>query len=406
MNMKKFFAFLMMLCLLMALVPAQAYEAEPCGITYWVGETQYYGENNYFDFSHIYLAYPGDPVTVTPKEGIQITHMVYYLSDNEEFIGECQQDGNQWSFTMPESGVDVYITFVGAPSGGNSNPPPIVQSVMVTFDPQGGSCTSSGAGADSDGKLSDLPTPTKDGYIFVGWFLDSGEKVTLDTVFSETTTVKAHWVSSSDVSAYHITDPETNIYFADIDLDDSTVFERLLAGDDHLTTGEDIYVWMEVNRKDEDELPHDEMNAISVKAGDDKIAAYLDISLYKKIGENGEKTKIPNTNGPIPITMNLMDDVIPENATADSFYIISYHNGDVYDLAASYTPSKKTLTFSAEKFSTYALVHKTHTPSQNIPAPQTSAPKTGDSSRILLWSALACVSLIGVSVLVRKKKEA
>lgn len=404
MNMKKFFAVLMMLCLLMGVVSAQASSSgEMYYITYCVNDNPVYPgyeENTYVSFSPNKIEVsPGELVTVTPKDGYQITDMRYYFPDDMNAI-VCQQNGSAWSFTMPDSGIDVMITVEGGSSGGNSNPPPAQPSTEITFDPNSGSCTVPSATVNSQNKLTTLPTATKNGHIFVGWFLDSGEKVTLDTVFSENTTVKAHWVS-----VVHDTTKEAdNAYSSIITLNDQGLLERLLKEDD-LNQDENIRVWMEVEETQEDKLPHDEMNAISVKAEGDKIAAYLDISLYKQVG-NKQAEKIPNTNGPIPIVMHLTDDVIPENAGADSFYIIYYHEGVADTLDASYKPSTKTLSFKAEKFSTYALVHKTHTPSQNIPAPQTSAPKTGDDSNVLLWFALACVSLIGITLMIRKKKEA
>ena len=45
------------------------------------------------------------------------------------------------------------------------------------------------------GKLTSLPTPTYDGYDFLGWYTqkDGGDKVTTDTVFTVDSTIYAHW---------------------------------------------------------------------------------------------------------------------------------------------------------------------------------------------------------------------
>ena len=68
------------------------------------------------------------------------------------------------------------------------------QEYTVTFDANGGSVTPSSA-TTKDGKLESLPTPTYDGYDFLGWYTqkDGGEKVTTDTVFTKDTTIYAHW---------------------------------------------------------------------------------------------------------------------------------------------------------------------------------------------------------------------
>lgn len=72
--------------------------------------------------------------------------------------------------------------------------PPVSQEHTVTFDANGGSVSTASA-TTKDGKLESLPTPTYDGYTFLGWYTqkDGGEKVITDTVFTENTTIYAHW---------------------------------------------------------------------------------------------------------------------------------------------------------------------------------------------------------------------
>ena len=69
---------------------------------------------------------------------------------------------------------------------------------VVTYDAGGGSETGVGYTA-QDGKLSSLPTPTRSGYTFGGWYTAAvgGEKVTTDTVFSADATVYAHWTQDA-----------------------------------------------------------------------------------------------------------------------------------------------------------------------------------------------------------------
>lgn len=64
----------------------------------------------------------------------------------------------------------------------------------VTFDANGGSVSQTSA-VTVAGKLTSLPTPTYDGYDFLGWYAqkDGGDKVTTDTVFTVDSTIYAHW---------------------------------------------------------------------------------------------------------------------------------------------------------------------------------------------------------------------
>lgn len=64
----------------------------------------------------------------------------------------------------------------------------------VIFDANGGSVNPTSA-VTVAGKLTSLPTPTYDGYDFIGWYTqkDGVEKVTTDTVFAMDSTIYAHW---------------------------------------------------------------------------------------------------------------------------------------------------------------------------------------------------------------------
>ena len=68
----------------------------------------------------------------------------------------------------------------------------------VTFDANGGSVTPASAETGEDGKLGSLPTPTRKGYIFGGWYTAAaaGTKVTTETEFNADTTIYAHWTEN------------------------------------------------------------------------------------------------------------------------------------------------------------------------------------------------------------------
>ena len=81
----------------------------------------------------------------------------------------------------------------------------VAQEYTVTFDANGGSVSTVSA-TTTDGKLTSLPTPTYDGYTFLGWYTEEtgGEKVTTDTVFTKDTTIYAHWQKQA-AQAYTVT---------------------------------------------------------------------------------------------------------------------------------------------------------------------------------------------------------
>ena len=77
--------------------------------------------------------------------------------------------------------------------------PPAVTKFTVTFDANGGSVSPETMETDENGKLSELPTPTRDGCTFDGWYdaKDGGSKVPADKIYTESTTIYAHWTKNS-----------------------------------------------------------------------------------------------------------------------------------------------------------------------------------------------------------------
>lgn len=65
----------------------------------------------------------------------------------------------------------------------------------ITYDANGGSCSVQSTEADASDKLTSFVVPTREGYNFDGWFTEEtgGEQITTDTVFTNDTTIYAHW---------------------------------------------------------------------------------------------------------------------------------------------------------------------------------------------------------------------
>ena len=67
----------------------------------------------------------------------------------------------------------------------------------VTFDANGGTCGVGTMVTDDDSTLNTLPSATRSGYTFAGWYLDNGTQVTISTKFTADTTVTARWNKNS-----------------------------------------------------------------------------------------------------------------------------------------------------------------------------------------------------------------
>lgn len=78
----------------------------------------------------------------------------------------------------------------------------------ITFDANGGQCDTISMYTDTAGKLSALPTPTRGGYTFDGWFTEQsgGMAVTAETVYNADTTLYAHWTAIPSGSSSYMID--------------------------------------------------------------------------------------------------------------------------------------------------------------------------------------------------------
>ena len=74
---------------------------------------------------------------------------------------------------------------------------------IITFDANGGKVSPTSATTGADGRLASLPTPTRGGYTFNGWFdvATGGTQITTGTVFSVNTTVFSQWIYNGGSSA-------------------------------------------------------------------------------------------------------------------------------------------------------------------------------------------------------------
>ena len=147
------------------------------------------------------------------------------------------------------------------------------------------------------------------------------------------------------------------------------------------------------------------------------IAQYLDINILVKaddqvIGEVNELDK------EVTFTVAIPEDLMKEGRT---FYVIRVHDGKAEKLD-TVENDDGTLTFKTDKFSTYALAYEDAQEPTPVPIPgftpdnnqqvtntqntQETAkePKTGDTSNIALYGAMALISLGLVGAIVLRKK--
>ncbi|WP_099469664.1 InlB B-repeat-containing protein [Konateibacter massiliensis] len=122
--------------------------------------------------------------------------------------GTTGTDGKLTSLPTPSKTGNTFNGWFTAASGGTEVTTSTVFEVndtiyaqwtriayTVTFDPNGGTVSPTSGTTGTDGKLTSLPTPSKTGNTFNGWFTaaSGGTEVTTSTVFAVNDTIYAQW---------------------------------------------------------------------------------------------------------------------------------------------------------------------------------------------------------------------
>ena len=139
--------------------------------------------------SGVYADYDGKGITIDPQTDQQIAVLLGESEtaaaaiEGSPFASETEITG-----LVNNTGKYFHSEVVGTT-------PPEPEEFTITFDAAGG--TTPASQTTVDGKLTSLPTSTRDGYDFLGWYTAGGDRVTTDTVFAADTTLYARWAEQA-----------------------------------------------------------------------------------------------------------------------------------------------------------------------------------------------------------------
>jgi hypothetical protein len=158
--------------------------------------------------------------------------------------------------------------------------------------------------------------------------------------------------------------------------------------------GADVEVWLEI--KDiSDSVPPEDKAKVEEKLGDADVALYLDIAMFKQVGEN-EASRLTQLSGKVRITFKLPDEYINTDKNVIRTYsIIHVHNGKAEIITPAFDAQTNTLTFETDRFSTYAAVY----------TDEKETPETGDSFQPVFWTSVMVLSAAAVAVLLVEQKK-
>ena len=140
---------------------------------------------------------------------------------------------------------------------------------------------------------------------------------------------------------------------------------KVLSAEDfaQVATGSDAKIILKVKDistsvSEEDKIKIEEKLANEQKSTAKTELLYIDISLFKQIGE-GQETRVTKTSGKISISIEIPKDMRSTIQGVDRTYsVIRIHNGVVDRLSGTYDQTTNLFTFETDQFSTYALTYE------------------------------------------------
>ena len=216
------------------------------------------------------------------------------------------------------------------------------------------------------------------------------------------------------------TEPEINDLNADLANDSNELIGIIpleKTEKEHVAKSEDVKVYLEVSNITKT-ITEEAKELIETEVKDKKIAVYLDINLFKQIGER-EPKKVPNTKGLVTITFKVPSNLVnTDNSVTRKYQVVRVHEGEVTIIDVVYDETTGMISFETDKFSTYAIVYKdvpvndnddNSTPGDtDVIKPDSNqkdeVPKTGGSNLAMYSCVLMFISGLGIVLISRKRK--
>lgn len=158
-----------------------------------------------------------------------------------------------------------------------------------------------------------------------------------------------------------------------------------------IANGKKVNIYIEV--KDiTTSVSEETVGKVTEKVGEDVAVVYLDLSLFKQIGEN-DATSVHQLNGKIKISI-----VVPDSIKQDGrvYQVVRVHDGVAEIINGEYDHETGEFTFETDKFSTYALTYVEETLPTN----------RSNIALFVAGGAVVAVICVVIVVIMKKRKKA
>lgn len=222
------------------------------------------------------------------------------------------------------------------------------------------------------------------------------------------------------------TNPEENAGNADLAGDSGSLADAVLTEDEkeQVASGVDVDIYLVV----EDitaVVPEADKALVESVIGEAQVGMYLDVTLMKQVGAAAPE-EVENTSGTVTITFKVPSNLRNTDPTIDRTYqIVRVHDGEAQIIGSSYNESTGIITFSTDRFSTYALVYTDKAVETPDPQPGTDeetpggdqnrddgkdtdkdkAPQTGDTTNVFPIAAACVLALTAAGTVVTVKAK-
>lgn len=123
-----------------------------------------------------------------------------------------------------------------------------------------------------------------------------------------------------------------------------------------IAQGVDISILMATVTIDPEYVPEADKTAIDNALGDFSVGCYLDVKLFKKYSNGNPDKQVTDPNAPITISFVVPQYIIDQYPEDEYVYsVFCSHNGVGYPVQCRYDAATNTMSFTSDKFSTYAL---------------------------------------------------
>ena len=353
-------------------IPEETVPAETVGITfYYPDRTETVSVLSGSSFAQMY---PGIPPETLVVEKQQHTFLGWFVS----------RDGGQ---TFEAETFD----FWGAVTEDVALYPQFQRNIYtVTFVLDGETLSSVTVEHGMDAVLPEIPP--REG--FTGAWSHDGKAITADTVITlkYTRTGSGHFLTAgtgSNLGGGRLSESAETLAIS-IPL---TEQERTL-----LEGGADVTVRLALSGDDTSVSAADRALVEQI-LGDLTLGMYLEASLFKQVGQEQE-TKLDQLNGGVTVSFVLPGNLLPADGTVRAFSVIRVHDGVAEQVDTVYNREKGVLSFTSDRFSTFAVAY-----TDTTQMPPAVNPGTGDGFAPGLWFAAALACVAGTVALIHEKKK-